>query len=949
MVKLIVDGKEVDAPEDRPLIEFLREIGHVPGFCYTGELEPYGSCRLCLIETERGITTACTLKPAEGMQIETLSEKVIEMRRSALELLLSSHYGDCIGPCQDACPAHADIQGYLALIAMGKYHEAVKLMKEKYILPAVLGRVCPAFCEEACRRNLVDEPVGIRLAKRFAADYDLENGPWMPEIPPSTGKRIAVVGGGPAGLACAYYLRLKGHEVTIFEAMPQLGGMTRYGIPEYRLPRDVLDRDIATVINTGISVRTNTTLGRDVSLEELRENYDAVFLAIGAWKSRKMGIPGEDLKGVMHGIEFLRKVNTGEKVELGERVIVVGGGNTAMDVARTALRLGAKVTVVYRRSKAEMPANEREVEEAMEEGVEFLFLTNPVRILGDGRVEEVELIRMRLGEPDSSGRRKPIPIEGSEFRVKADNVILAIGQHCDEEFLRGLGIETRRGRAVVDEITLQTNLPGVFAGGDLVLGPSTVIESIATGRRAAIMIDLYLKGKLEKAREVLMEPEKHVEEILEDGELYELLFDLKPYNHWRDVSEEDYRETKRRPRAKAKLTDPEKRITGFEEVEKTLNESEARREASRCMSCGCLAVFDCRLREYATIYNVKPQLGRGEKRFEIDESHPRVTLDPNKCVLCGLCVRFTQEISGEGLIDYLFRGYNTRVGPPLGDKMADLRGSFVGELADICPVGAIVERPPLTKPGPWKTEKIRTVCNGCSFACEMTVEVYAGTLVRASSVENSWNRYICDICRFERPWEKSLKGPLLNGRPVSWEEAKSFIEKENYALILTPDLTNEEIEALKSFAKQRGIPIGSTVSGSPSTATLDDVRKARRVLLMADPEKFPLLKVLLRGKEIVEESYDLAVVEGPAEPLDVPTLILRKGANPEGLLRAGITGIPKAERYVVVSNEPVELSGDVLLVPAGKWAEKSGTVTNALGIDIKVGVNGGRSPLEHFF
>ncbi|EEB73820.1 NAD(P)-binding protein [Thermococcus sp. AM4] len=948
MVKLIVDGKEVDAPADKPLIEFLREIGHVPGFCYTEELEPYGSCRLCLVETERGVTTACTLKPREGLKVETLSDRVIEMRKTALELLLSSHYGDCIGPCQDACPAHADIQGYLALIARGKYHEAVKLMKEKYILPAVLGRVCPAFCEEACRRNLVDEPVGIRLAKRFAADYDLENGPWMPEIPPSTGKRVAVVGGGPAGLACAYYLRLKGHEVTIFEAMPELGGMTRYGIPEYRLPRDLLDEDIATVINTGIEVRTNTALGRDVTLEELREKYNAVFLAVGAWKSRKMGIPGEDLEGVMHGIEFLRKVNTGEEVKLGERVIVVGGGNTAMDVARTALRLGAKVTVVYRRSKAEMPANEREVEEAIEEGVEFLFLANPVRIIGDGRVEEVELIKMRLGEPDSSGRRRPIPIEGSEFRVKADNVILAIGQYCDEEFLKGLGIEARRGRAVVDEITLQTNVPGVFAGGDLVLGPSTVIESIATGRRGALMIDLYLRGRLEKAREVLANPEKHIRELTEDRELYELLLDLRPYNHWRDVTEEDYRETPRRPRVRPKLLDPKERAKGFEEVEKTLSEREARSEASRCMSCGCLAVFDCRLREYATLYGVKPELGRGEKRFEIDESHPRITLDPNKCVLCGLCVRFTHEIAGEGVIDYLFRGYNTRVGPPLGDTIADVDGKFIGELADVCPVGAIVERPPLTKPGPWKTEKIKTVCNGCSLACEMAVEVYAGTLVRASSVEDSWNKYLCDVCRFERPWEKTLSGLLLNGKPVSWEEAKKFIESGNYALVLTPDLTNEEIEALKAFAERKGVPIGSTVSGSPSTATLDNVRKAKRVLLRADTEKFPLLKILLRGKEIVEKDYELAVTED-GEALNVPTLVLRKGANAEGLIRAWVTGIPKAERYVVVSNEPVELPGETLVIPAGRWAEKGGTVTNALGMELKVEkVREGYSPLGLF-
>ncbi|WP_457741661.1 FAD-dependent oxidoreductase, partial [Thermococcus sp.] len=705
----------------------------------------------------------------------------------------------------------------------------------------------------------------------------------------------------------------------------------------------------ATVINTGIEVRTNTALGRDVTLEELREKYDAVFLAVGAWKSRKMGIPGEKLEGVMHGIEFLRKVNTGEEVKLGKRVIVVGGGNTAMDVARTALRLGAKVTVVYRRSKAEMPANEREIEEAMEEGVEFLFLANPVRILGDGRVEEVELIRMKLGEPDSSGRRRPIPIEGSNFRVKADNVILAIGQYCDEEFLKSLGIEARRGKALVDEVTLQTSVPGVFAGGDLVLGPSTVIESIATGRRAAIMIDLYLKGKLDKARKVLTEPEKHIKEVLSDDDLYRVLFDFKAYNHWKDVSEKDYKHVERRPRVKEKLLDPEKRAKGFEEVEKTLSENKARSEASRCMSCGCLAVFDCKLREYATIYSVKPELGRGEKRFEIDESHSRIILDPNKCVLCGLCVRFTHEIAGEGVIDYLFRGYNTRVGPPLGDKMAEVEGKFIGELAEVCPVGAIVERPPLTKPGPWKTEKIKTVCNGCSLACEMNVEVYDGMPVRASSVENSWNRHLCDVCRFERPWEKDLKEPLLNGKPVSWEEAKKFIEGGNYALILTPDLTNEEIAQLKAFAEQRGIPIGSTVRGSPSTATLDDIRNARRVLLKANPEKFPLLKILLRGKEIVDENYDVAVLEGPAEPLDVPTLILWKGANAEGLIRAGVMGIPKAERYVVVSNESVELLGETLVVPAGKWAEKSGSVTNAFGMELKMErAREGYSPVELF-
>ena len=937
MVKVTINGKEFDVPEEKPLIEFLREITHIPGFCYNEAIDPYGSCRLCLVKTPRGITTSCTLKPTEGLSIETLSDEVIEMRRTALELILSDHYGDCIGPCQQGCPAHSDVQGYLALIAMGKYHEAVKLMKEKYILPAVLGRVCPAFCEDECRRNLVDEPLAIRQLKRFAADYDLENGPWMPEIPPSTGKRVAVVGGGPAGLACAYYLRTMGHEVTIIEAMPQLGGMMRYGIPPYRLPRDVLDKDIKTVIDTGIEVKTNTALGRDITLNELREKYDAVFLGIGAWKSRKMRIEGEELEGVMHGIEFLRKVNMGEEVKLGERVIVVGGGNTAMDVARTALRLGAEVTVVYRRSRKEMPANPREVEEAEEEGVRFMFLTNPVKIIGNGKVEEVELIKMKLGEPDASGRRRPIPIEGSEFRVKADNVILAIGQYCDEEFLRALGIEAKRGKALVDEITLQTNIPGVFAGGDLVLGPSTVIESIATGRRAAIMIDLYLKGKLEKAKEVLLDPSKHIEEVICDEDLYRVLFDLRPYNHWKKVTEKDYEHVERKPRAKVKLLDPEIRKRNFEEVEPTMDEEMVLTEAQRCMSCGCMEVFRCKLREYATLYDAKQDAFIGEQnKFEIDETHPNVVLDNNKCVLCGQCVNFTHEVAKEGIVDYLFRGFKTYIGPQLGEKLKDQKGMFIGELIDICPVGAITEKLPFIKPGPWKTISVSTVCNGCSFACEMNLETYEGLLVRASAKEGSWNRYLCDVCRFKRPWKKDLDRPILNGKPVSWEEAKKFIEERNFALILTPDLTNEEIEFFKQFAERKGIEIGAIFAEGISTAKLEDIVNAKRILLKADIEKFPLLKILLRDKEVVTENYDVAILEAPAEPLEVPTLILHEGVNAVGLLKAGVKGIPESKNYVVIGQIRGALKGNILMLPAGVWAAKEGTVINTFNMKLKV-------------
>lgn len=939
MVKVIVNGKEVDVPENKVLLQSLREKGeHIPGMCYDFELEPYGSCRLCLVETPRGIATSCTLRPVEGLEIKTLNEKIISMRRTALELMLSDHYGDCIGPCQDGCPAHSDVQGYLALIAMGKYHEAVKLMKEKYILPAVLGRVCPAFCESKCRRNLVEEPLAIRQLKRFAADYDLEHGPWMPEIPPSTGKRVAVVGGGPAGLACAYYLRTMGHDVTIIEAMPELGGMMRYGIPSYRLPRDVLDKDIATVINTGIEVKTNTMLGRDITLEELRKEYDAVFLAIGAWKGKKMGIEGEELEGVMQGIEFLRKVNMGEEVKLGERVIVVGGGNTAMDVARTALRLGAKVTVVYRRSREEMPANPREVEEAEEEGVEFIFLANPVKIHGNGKVEKVELIRMKLGEPDESGRRRPVPIEGSNFFLEADNVILAIGQYCDDSFLEELGIEAKHGKAVVDEVTLQTSLEGVFAGGDLILGPSTVIESIATGRRAALMIDLYLKGKLEKAKEVLIEPSKHIDEIVRDEDLYRILFDLKPYNHWKDVTEEDYEHVERKPRVKSRLKPVEERIKGFVEVEETLTEEEVLKEAERCMSCGCMEVFRCKLREYSTLYEAKQDRFKGEtNRFEIDETHPNVVLDNNKCVLCGRCVNLTHEIAGEGVVDYLFRGFTTRISPPLGETLGDMDGVFIGDMIDVCPTGAISEKLPFIKPGPWKTKPVKTVCNGCNFACEMNIEVYEDMLVRASSVAGWNNGHLCDICRFKRPWAEDLTFPLLNGEKVEWEKVREFIgNHKDIALILTPELTNEEIEYFKKVAEERGFKLGAFVEEGISTATPEDIKKAKKVLLRADIEKYPYLKVLLKGKEFVEEDYEVAVLEAPAEPLEVPTLILHEGVNEVGLLKLGVKGLPEAEAYVVIGKPRKELKGDVLALPSGLWAEKEGTIINAFNMELKV-------------
>lgn len=934
MVKVVIDGVEYDIPENASIIDFIREKTYLPGFCYGSDMEPYGSCRLCIVSTSRGITTACTLKPSEGLRIETSTDEVIRMRKVALELMLSDHYGDCIAPCQEACPAHGDVQGYLALIALGKYKEAVKLMKEKYVLPAVLGRVCPAFCEEKCRRNFVEEPIAIRQLKRYAADYDLNNGPWMPEIPKASGKRVAIVGGGPAGLSCAFYLRIRGHSVTIFEAMPELGGMMRYGIPSYRLPRDILRKDISTIIDTGVEVRYGVALGRDIDLDTLRENFDAVFLAIGAWEGKKMGIPGEDLEGVFEGIEFLRKVNMGEKVDIGSRVIVVGGGNTAMDVARTCVRLGAKVYVTYRRSREEMPANPREVEEAIEEGVEFLFLTNPTRIIGKEKVEEIELIRMELGEPDASGRRRPVPIKGSEFRIKVDSVILAIGQVADENLLRKYGLSTKDGKLVVDKLTFQTNLPGVFAGGDLVLGPSTVIESIATGRKAAIAIDLYLRGKLESFLEFLKNPAKNISNA--DEEFRKLLFEFKPYNHWKSVTKEDYKDVEIRPRIKSILLEPHERVKSFEEVEKTISEEMVNEEVKRCMSCGCMEVFRCKLREYATVYSADQYTYTGEiNKFKIDSSHDRIVLDNNKCVLCGLCVRFTHELAGEGIVDYLYRGFGTKISPPFGESMRDVRGVYVGELSDVCPVGAVYEKLPLAKPGPWKTRSVRTVCNYCSLGCGINIEIYEDMIIRVSSSRDSWNKYVCDYGRFERSWGRDLDYPVINGIAVSFDEAREFLENRRYAVILTPYLTNEEIDFFVKYCEKNDIKIGSTVNVPPSTATFEHLMSAKRVRVDVDINKYPLLKILLKDRIISEEKYDILVTEGYVDK-NIPTLVLQRGVNAQTLSRLGILGIPEAEAYVIIGPlDNISIRGDYLQIPAGVWIEKEGHVTNSLGMTLK--------------
>lgn len=473
-------------------------------------------------------------------------------------------------PCKLACPIHMDVQGYLALLSVGKFQEAYQLMRRTNALPAVCGRVCYHPCEDVCKRRYVDEPLAIASLKRFVADQvDVEEIE-VPQITPN-GKSVAIIGSGPAGLAAAHDLALLGYKVTIFEALPEAGGMLRVGIPEYRLPKDILDKEIGYIQRLGVTIKTNSRVGEQVTLSELQHDYQAVFIATGAHESLRLGIPGEETPGVIPGVDLLQAVNFGQNVEIGDQVAVIGGGNTAIDAARVVRRLGGTVTVVYRRSRAEMPANQAEVKAAEEEGIEIMFLASPTRILAkDGKVSKIECLRMTLGELDASGRPRPVPIKGSEFSIDVDTVILALGQVADLEFAKELGLGVSSdGNLMVDEATLATNIEGVFAGGDVVTGPATVIEAIAAGKKVARSIESYLKGEIPAIEE------ERALEMLGEEEIAELqkLFPAQSRVGMPELA-------------------PAKRIKDFSEVELGYTIDQAQEEAGRCLACG--GCCDCR-------------------------------------------------------------------------------------------------------------------------------------------------------------------------------------------------------------------------------------------------------------------------------------------------------------------------------------------------------------------
>jgi len=467
-------------------------------------------------------------------------------------------------PCTLACPAGIDVPGYTRFIAQGKPEEAYKLILEKVPFPGILGRVCTRPCESNCRRREVNEPVAICALKRYAADKVGALPKGSLNITPETGHHVAVIGAGPAGLTAAFYLRKKGHQVTVFEAKSKPGGMMRYGIPSYRLPEDILEREINQILSLGIELKTDQKLGKDFDLIRLKaEGFEAVFVAVGLPFSRKIELGESKLRDLLWGLDFLTEAKEGRQVDLKERVLVVGGGNVAVDAARVARRFGAKeVSLLYRRSRTEMPAIKAEVDEAEREGVKLRFLTAPVRALSrDGQLTGLRCIRMQLGEPDESGRRSPVPVRGSEFELEADYLIIAVGQAPDKEGISGKLQYSSSGVLLVNPDTLETDRKGIFAGGDIAKGPSSVIEAIEAGRRAASSIDKFLGG---------------------DGIIDETLAERQTVISYTGKREEGFADQRR---VETPTLPPAERIHEFLEVEQCLSDDQAVKEASRCLHC----------------------------------------------------------------------------------------------------------------------------------------------------------------------------------------------------------------------------------------------------------------------------------------------------------------------------------------------------------------------------
>lgn len=838
MIEIVIDGKYRIVEEGLTLLEAAKVCGvEIPSLCGMNKSNEKVPCDLCVVEVESGGTKrACELEVYRGLNVVTQSEQLSEHRRKALNRIMTDHYADCEAPCKTACPAGVDIQSYLYHIAQNDHQKAIEVIKRTLPMPLSIGRVCPAFCESECRRSLVDEPIAIRQLKRHAADADLSaHEAYVPEKKPSKGLNIAVVGSGPGGLTAGYYLSNEGYDVTVFESMPKAGGWLRYGIPEYRLPKDILDKEIELMCRNGMQVHTNQKLGVDFTLSQLSEEYDAVCLAVGASQAVEMHYTGSDLEGCYLGVDYLKDYVTEQNYVTGQKVAVIGGGNTAIDCARTARRAGADTTLIYRRTRDEMPAEDYEIVEAEHEGVKFHFLTNPAENLADetGRVNAIRLERMALGEPDASGRRSPKPT-GEFFTEEFDTVIAAVSQKPDLSFLEGEDLSiplTRWNTSDADEKTMHTGTGNIFSIGDFRRGPATAVEAVGDGRVAAKAIDLFLNGDM--------------------ANMPKAAFNSRKEKKLSQVDPLHFENIQKVARSIMPELTPAQREQSFAEVELGFDNEEAMKEAARCLECGCQANTDCALRDYSTEYEAQQSFDFSlqikshqdwldlrakdlRHKYEVDRSSEFIKFDANRCISCGQCIQACRDKAVHGVLNFVCDKQGRPAlrpddRPHFGSNkngltlMGDSNCVQCGACVQVCPTGAMVDSRDRSQGRTEDLKAVDTICTYCGVGCKLTmfVDEATNTIRYVKGGDSPVNQgMLCVKGRFGFDFigsEERLTTPLIRKdgwlQPASWEEAIQLIAskfsgiKQDFgsnalAGFSSAKTTNEDNYAFQKFVRR---------------------------------------------------------------------------------------------------------------------------------------------------